>query len=288
MDNITLRDFNMIATGKYNAGLIDFGTNKETGEVELVKVNDHVSKKELNKVKLSPERILEVKESFLDALRRGGVDANAMKAIRAKLGVPETLSSEYSKEGQIKMIYERFRPLSRQEVREILDKYANSGSGVGEARRHLSLAEAEAQVKTTLMPKARKALARETTALSARVAASYDYSLSHALALLTDCSLSGLNKKRTYDITGPGAENRKQASADALRNQFTALFDAALKLSDENVREAGPLNVCGQLVRLVKSDTGSVCAKFGSGNLETTLDLRINASASETLCSGER
>lgn len=35
-----------------------------------------------------------------------------MKAIRAKLGVPETLSSEYSKEGQIKMIYERFRPLA--------------------------------------------------------------------------------------------------------------------------------------------------------------------------------
>ena len=275
----SLRDFNIIATGKYNAGLIDFGTNKETGKVELVKVNDHISKKELNNVKLSPERILEVKESFLDALRRGGVDANAMKAIRAKLGVPETLSSEYSKEGQIKMIYERFRPLSRQEVRDILDKYANSGSGVGEARRHLSLAEAEAQVKTTLMPKARKALARETTALSARVAASYDYSLSHALALLTDCSLSGLNKKRTYDITGPDAENRKQASADALRNQFTALFDAALKLSDENVREAGPLNVCGQLVRLVKSETGSVCAKFGSGALETTLDLRIDASA---------
>ena len=32
---------------KYNAGLIDFGTNKETGEVELVKVNDRVSVKEL-------------------------------------------------------------------------------------------------------------------------------------------------------------------------------------------------------------------------------------------------
>jgi hypothetical protein len=159
MDNITLRDFNMIATGKYNAGLIDFGTNKETGEVELVKVNDHVSKKELNNVKLSPERILEIKETFVNALQRGGVSAEHMREIRAKLGVPETLSSEYSKEGQIKMIYERFRPLSRQEVREILDKYANSGAGVGAARKPLSLEEAEAQVKTTMMSKAHKKLA---------------------------------------------------------------------------------------------------------------------------------
>ena len=79
--------------------------------------------------------------------------------IRERLGVPETLSADYSKAGQIKMIGDRFRPLTRQDVREILDKYANSGAGVGAARKPLSLEEAEAQVKTTMMSKAHKKLA---------------------------------------------------------------------------------------------------------------------------------
>ena len=174
---------------------------------------------------------------------------------------------------------DRFRPLSRQEVREILDKYANSGRGAGAVRVPLSLAEADAQVKTTLMPKARKLLAEKTTARAAEFAASYDYGLSHAIALLTDCSLPGLDKKRTYDITGPNAANRKQASSDALRNQFSAIFDAALKLMDEKVREMGPFNLCGQRVRLFKGEGGSVCATFGKGQLETTIDLRINTGA---------
>ena len=164
LPDISLREFNMIATGKFNAGLIDFGTNKETGATELIKINDHVVKTGQNDVKLTPERILEVKETFLNALRNGGVKSADMTKIREKLGVPETLSDDYTKAGQIKMIGDRFRPLTRQDVREILDKYANSGAGVGDARKPLSFAEADAQVKTTLMPKARKELAAKVTA----------------------------------------------------------------------------------------------------------------------------
>ena len=41
--NISLAQFNKIATGDYNAGQIDFRT-KDDGSTELIKVNNHVWK----------------------------------------------------------------------------------------------------------------------------------------------------------------------------------------------------------------------------------------------------
>ena len=66
--NISLAQFNRIASGDYIAGQIDFKT-KEDGSTELVKVNNHVWKTSLNNVTLSPERILEVKLAFRNARR---------------------------------------------------------------------------------------------------------------------------------------------------------------------------------------------------------------------------
>ena len=54
---ISLAQFNKIATGDYNAGQIDIRTSKG-GQAELVKVNSHVWQTSKNKVVLSPERIL--------------------------------------------------------------------------------------------------------------------------------------------------------------------------------------------------------------------------------------
>ena len=48
--NISLAQFNSIATGDYNAGQIDFRT-KDDGSTELIKVNNHVWK--------TPERAAE-------------------------------------------------------------------------------------------------------------------------------------------------------------------------------------------------------------------------------------
>lgn len=275
--DFSLRDFNLIATGSYNAGLVDFGTDPESGRLRLVKVNDHVKKHNLNNVRMSANRILEVKATFIDALRKGGVEGAAMTAIREKLGVPETVSADYSRDSQVKMLADRFRPLTRQEVREILDKYANSGAGVGDAkRRDLSYEEAQAQVETTLMSKSHRKLAAKTTAEAVRTAVSYDYTMSHAIGFLTDGPLAALHKARTFAFKGVNAENEKQAAADALRNLFAATFDAALKLQEEGVRAVGPINVCGQIVRLVKNDDGTLAAKIGTGALETTLDLRAD------------
>ena len=90
LPDISLAQFNRIATGDYNAGQIDFKT-KDDGTAELVKINNHVWRKSLNNVELSPERILEVKEAFLNALQKGGVSEGAMKDIRDMLGLSPEL-----------------------------------------------------------------------------------------------------------------------------------------------------------------------------------------------------
>ncbi len=90
LPDISLAQFNRIATGDYNAGQIDFKT-KDDGTAELVKINNHVWRKSLNNVELSPERILEVKEAFLNALQKGGVSAESMNEIRDMLGLSPEL-----------------------------------------------------------------------------------------------------------------------------------------------------------------------------------------------------
>ena len=71
LPDISLAQFNRIASGDYNAGQIDFKTLKD-GSTELVKINNHVWQTGKNNVMLSPERILEVKEAFLNALQMAG------------------------------------------------------------------------------------------------------------------------------------------------------------------------------------------------------------------------
>ena len=51
-DNFTLREFNYIASGEYNAGQIDIAPD-EQGKMRLTKVNNHIKKIELNNVAIS-------------------------------------------------------------------------------------------------------------------------------------------------------------------------------------------------------------------------------------------
>ena len=69
LPDISLAQFNKIATGTYNAGQIDIHVG-QNGQAELVKINNHVWRTSKNNVMLSPERILEVKEAFLNALNQ--------------------------------------------------------------------------------------------------------------------------------------------------------------------------------------------------------------------------
>ena len=261
LPDISLREFNTIATGKYNAGLIDFTTDAQ-GVTKLTKLNNHIKKIKLNGVKMTPERILEVKETFIKALQGSGLKNEDVSAIRAKLGIPDTLDADTSRETQSKVLLNRFRPLTRQEVREIIDQYANPGNAA--ARRPV--------------PDEHKALADSTTAKAIYDGTAYDYTINHVIGFLTDTEFSRVNAARLNGIKGADVENAKQRSSDALRNQISMLFDAAMKLLDEDVREAGPLQLCGHTVRLVKNDNGSLIAKIGTGALETKIDLGADAS----------
>ena len=128
--NISLAQFNKIATGDYNAGLVDFKTD-DNGNVQnaLKKVNHHVHKTGENNVVLSPERILEVKEAFIQALRGGGIDEASINEVRAKLGIPVETKLTTDRHEMKDMMEARFRPLTRQYVRVLLDRYASGGVG---------------------------------------------------------------------------------------------------------------------------------------------------------------
>ena len=111
-NTITLAQFSSIASGDYNAGQIDIKTNEDR-TVELVKINNHVWKTSENNVVLSPARILEVKEAFLNALQRAGVSPAKLAEVRDRLGVPAELDVATGKEQRTGLLKTRFSSLTR-------------------------------------------------------------------------------------------------------------------------------------------------------------------------------
>ena len=124
--NISLRQFQEISSGKYNAGEV-----KLTSETQIDKVNDHVTLKFLNDVKISQVEVLAIKNAFIEALRGGGVTGDALVKIREELGLSPMKPVD-------KSLHERsIKPLTRQQIREILDRHAediNRYAGEGTIR----------------------------------------------------------------------------------------------------------------------------------------------------------
>ena len=83
--NISLRQFQDISSGKYNAGEV-----KLTSETGIDKVNNHVTMKFLNNTKISHVEVLAIKNAFVTALKVGGVDAYELNRIRQELGLAPT------------------------------------------------------------------------------------------------------------------------------------------------------------------------------------------------------
>ena len=105
---ITLNDFLAVSNGTYNAGQIDFKTNKKGEVTGLKKVNNHVTLSSRNAVAIDPKRAVAVKEAFLKALAGGGVSAQNLANIRAKLGLaPFCLQLHSNKSGKSALILER-------------------------------------------------------------------------------------------------------------------------------------------------------------------------------------
>ena len=115
--NVSLQQFQSISSGKYNAGEV-----KLASETTLDKVNNHVSRRGGNVVPLSHEEVMAVKTAFVKALRSGGVGRDEIARVRRELGLaPETGDAVDRTLGERSM-----KPLTRQQVREILDRYAET------------------------------------------------------------------------------------------------------------------------------------------------------------------
>ena len=123
--NISLQQFQDISSGKYNAGEV-----RLESETELGKINHHVHLTGSNAKSLSHAEVLAVKNAFVKALSDSGVGADEIARIRHDLGLA-------AESGADKSLHERsLRPLTRQQVRQILDRNAaaiNAGAAPGAA-----------------------------------------------------------------------------------------------------------------------------------------------------------
>ena len=111
--DISLQEFQRVASGKYNAGEV-----RLLGEHKLEKINNHVLFKGKNNVSLSHEEVLAIKTAFIDALARGGLDAALLNEIRAELGLAPKAATDTT------LMARSLKPLSRQQIRDILDRYS--------------------------------------------------------------------------------------------------------------------------------------------------------------------
>ena len=280
--NISLAQFNSIATGDYNAGQIDFRT-KDDGSTELVKVNNHVWKTSKNRTILSPERILEVKLAFLNALQRGGVTAEAIKEIRNRLGLPTEVDMLTSKAERTDFLKMRFAPLTRAQVRSILDEFANQGKGYtlesinSVTYEDWQKGQATANMSVKRMARRDNANIASMDAHGSRGGDGVNYTMTDAMSLLSMRPLADLDAARGRRCTGTNAVNDRQKQHTVLVNAFQGLVSQALKLLPANVRETSEFRLAGALVKLVKDNDGNLSAIIGKGNIATKVDLKMNA-----------
>ncbi|MBQ9727240.1 MAG: hypothetical protein IJV65_07030, partial [Kiritimatiellae bacterium] len=141
------------SNGKYNAGQIDFETNRHGEVTGLRKVNNHVHMTGKNIVAIDPKRAVAVKEAFVKALADGGVSADKIAAIRAKLGI--AAETKTTVEGAGDALRRRYAPLSREQVRDIL-RHDSGLAALPEAADSRKIREARAAVDAQLASLVRK------------------------------------------------------------------------------------------------------------------------------------
>ena len=279
---ISLAQFNKIASGKYNAGIIDFKSDEGGNAIgELRKVNNHVHSVEKNTETLSPERVLEVKESFVMAMERAQVPQARIDEIRDTLGIPKEAGATSDKEHLGGLIEKRFKPLTRQQVREILDQYAEGGKGyTDESRAAVSVQDERAAQKAANMSTGRSLRRENVNTMNLEAAqkrAEYvHYGLTDVMSVFsTSRSLASMVEARRCRIKGEGA------AADDLRNalvrdfgsDLAKLFSVALKLLTAEVHESAAFAFLDTQVKLVKGDDGKLSVVVGRGDEATTLKL---------------
>ena len=269
---ISLAQFNRIASGTYNAGQIDFATGKD-GTTDLVKVNNHVWFPVFNNVQLSPARVLEVKEAFIAALRDEAVlGRQELNKIRAELGVPAELDTTDSTQME-KLAQARFTPLTRAQVRTILDKYAAGGHGFTQLSHSRISAEEDAAAQRTAQAGGWKVFWRDAAnATAPSVDASAARDMLDAASFLTGA-------KSLKDIHDARLQRTEALDRNAVTSQLEKSFDdlvqAVRAFFQHDVRESPGFVVCGTPVKLVKEKDGKLSAVLGQGRTATTVKLGV-------------
>ena len=274
-DNFTLREFNYIASGEYNAGQIDIAPD-EQGKMRLTKVNNHIKKIELNNVAISKEHILRVKQAFIDALEKGGVDPLMISEIREKIGIPSVIDIDaVGREKSAELAQRRLEPLTRQQVRDIIDEYAYRGRDCINGSNEHNAEEQELAFKPRFMSKKNAAKRDLTNTQNKSIKTkAYKTNFAHTLDLLTlKSSLTKIGNTRSSLIRGLNAENNRVADHTSLCNSYKNYFSQALSLLKEGKNESESFRLCNQTVKLVKENNGNVSALVGEGATATKIQL---------------
>ena len=128
--NISLQQFQDISSGKYNAGEV-----RLADESNLKKMNNHVHRTGKNTEVISHDEVLAIKEALVKALSAHDVEEDEINRVRRELGLAP------GEEGDRTMKLRSLMPLSRQQIREILDRNAakiNSSQGRNGDRVYIS------------------------------------------------------------------------------------------------------------------------------------------------------
>ncbi|WP_406043928.1 hypothetical protein [Succinimonas sp.] len=269
MTELTLKDFNAIASGSYNAGIVDYRENANH-ELKLIKLNNHVFRTSKNNKTLSPERILDIKEKFITALQKGGVSNDALNEIRDEIGIPRSLTAESADKNQ-KGLQSRFLPLTRHAIRTILDKYANKGIGFGDYAQtvHLTEKEVKAAENAAKMSKS-KADTRQSInyATLGKHYQAKEYSVLNAVSLLSPhrniCETVKTTAKAHISIN-PDDNNTNYVKDNTakIKNQYLNMCKIALKMTTSNITESETFRLCDEEVKLVKDGQGKLSAFIG-------------------------
>jgi len=110
--NFTLDDFHKLSSGTYNAGQL---TLDSKGKLDII--NNHKTWTIFNNKEVDASASFAIRSAFAKALESSGVSAEDMADVRKSLGLKADSSAQS---------HAAFTPLSRQEVREIIDKYIGS------------------------------------------------------------------------------------------------------------------------------------------------------------------
>ena len=171
--NISIQQFQAVATGKYNAGEV-----RLANETTLEKINNSVHFKGSNQTTLTHLEVLAIKNAFIKALSQNGVGVDEIARIRRDLGLAADTSA-----GADKKLSERsIKPLSRAQIRTILDRNAatiNAHAGAGTIR-----TDAELHAGYSEARKASLAATREAT--NAGLATTRELDESHNIAIFQD------------------------------------------------------------------------------------------------------